>query len=90
MEIKENDTLFLMTLATFGAVLASGLAVLLQWIIVLPLTLAVLILMILTYLLYKKKSNTLIRKWRKLGDDINPFSFHSILYLPLSSDLMVI
>ncbi|HHT19377.1 MAG TPA: hydrogenase [Methanobacterium sp.] len=55
MEIKENDTLFLMTLATFGAVLASGLAVLLQWIIVLPLTLAVLILMILTYLLYKKR-----------------------------------
>ena len=32
-----------------------GLAVLLQWIIVLPLTLAVLILMILTYLLYKKR-----------------------------------
>ena len=55
MEIKEKDTVFLMTLAIFGAVLASGLAVLLQWIIVLPLTLAVLILMILTYLLYKKR-----------------------------------
>ncbi len=56
MEIEEKDTLFLMTLAIFGAVLASGLAVLLQWIVVLPLTLAVLILMIITHLLYKKRA----------------------------------
>lgn len=56
MEIQEKDTLFFMTLAAFGAVLASSLAVLLQWIIVLPLTLAVFILMIFTYLLYKKRA----------------------------------
>jgi energy-converting hydrogenase A subunit K len=56
MEIQEKDTLFFMTLAAFGAVLASGLAVILQRIIVLPLTLAVFILMIVTYLLYKKKT----------------------------------
>lgn len=54
MEIQEKDTLFLMTLAAFGGVLASVLAVVLQWIVVLPLSVAVFILMILTYLLYKK------------------------------------
>ena len=54
MEMQEKDTLFLMTLAAFGAVLASGLAVILQWNVVLPLTVAVFILMILTFLLYKK------------------------------------
>jgi energy-converting hydrogenase A subunit K len=54
MEMQEKDTLFLMTLAAFGAVLASGLAVVLQWNVVLPLTVAVFILMILTFLLYKK------------------------------------
>jgi energy-converting hydrogenase A subunit K len=54
MEMQEKDTLFLMTLAAFGAVLASGLAVILQWNVVLPLTVAVFFLMILTYLLNKK------------------------------------
>ena len=56
MGIQEKDTLFLLTLAAFGGVLASGLAVLLQWIVVLPLTIAVIILMILTYLLTKKRA----------------------------------
>jgi len=54
MEMQEKDTLFLMTLAAFGAVLASGLAAILQWNVVLPLTVAVFLLMILTYVLYKK------------------------------------
>lgn len=54
MEMQEKDTLFLMTLAAFGAVLASGLAAILQWNVVLPLTVAVVFLMILTYLLNKK------------------------------------
>lgn len=54
MEIQEKDTLFLMTLAALGAVIMSGLATIMQWIVVLPLTIAVVILMILTYLLYKK------------------------------------
>ncbi|MBI5460332.1 hydrogenase [Methanobacterium sp.] len=54
MEMQEKDTLFLMTLAAFGALLASGLAALLQWIVVLPLTIAVFLLMILTYFLHRK------------------------------------
>ena len=56
MENKEKDTLFLMALTAFGAVLASTLATYLQLIIVLPLTIAVFLIMILTYFLYKKKA----------------------------------
>ena len=66
MEMQEKDTLFLLTLAAFGAVLASGLAVALQWNVVLPLTIAVFILMILTFLLYKKGAIHLsenLEKW---------------------------
>ncbi len=55
MKEQEKDILFLMALAVAGSVLASGLAVVLQRIYVLPLTLAVFIIMILTYLLFKKK-----------------------------------
>ena len=54
MEEREKDMLFLMALAAFGAVLASGLATFMQWIVVLPLTIAVFLLMILTYLLHRK------------------------------------
>ncbi|HMK53531.1 MAG TPA: hydrogenase [Methanobacteriaceae archaeon] len=54
MEEQEKDILFLITLAAFGAVLASALATFLQWIVVLPLTLAVFVIMILSFLLYKK------------------------------------
>ncbi len=56
MEEKEKDTLFLMALAAFGAVLASSLATYLQLIVVLPLTISVFLVMILTVLLYKKKA----------------------------------
>jgi energy-converting hydrogenase A subunit K len=55
MEEKEKDILFLMALAVFGSVLASGLAVFLQRMVVLPLTIAVFIIMILTFLQYKEK-----------------------------------
>jgi energy-converting hydrogenase A subunit K len=54
MEEKEKDTLFLMALAVFGAFLMSVLANFLQLIIVLPLTIAVFLIMILTLLFYKK------------------------------------
>ena len=54
MEMQEKDTLFFMTLAAFGAVLVCGLATFLQWIVVLPLTIGVFLLMILTYFLNKK------------------------------------
>jgi len=56
MENKEKDTLFLLALAAFGAVLASSLAAYMQLIIVLPLTLAVFLIMILTIFLYKKSA----------------------------------
>jgi energy-converting hydrogenase A subunit K len=56
MEEQEKDTLFLMGLAAFGAVLASSLAVYLQWIVVLPLTVALVLIMILTSQLYKKRA----------------------------------
>jgi len=52
--MQEKDTLFFMTLAAFGAVLASALAAFLQWIVVLPLTIGVFLLMILTYFLNQK------------------------------------
>ncbi len=55
MKEQEKDILFLMAFAVAGSVLASGLAAFLQRIYVLPLTLAVLIIMILTYLQFKKK-----------------------------------
>jgi energy-converting hydrogenase A subunit K len=55
MEEQEKDILFLMALAAGGAVLASGLATFLQWIIVLPLTTAVFLIMILTFFQYKHK-----------------------------------
>lgn len=55
MEEQEKDVRFLMAFAVAGAVLASGLAAFQQWIIVLPLTVAVFILMILTFLQYKDK-----------------------------------
>jgi len=56
MQEQEKDTLFLMTLTVFGALLASGLATYMQLIIVLPLTIAVFLIMILTWFLYKKKA----------------------------------
>jgi energy-converting hydrogenase A subunit K len=55
MEEQEKDVLFLMGLAVFGAVLASGLAAFIQRTVVLPLTIAVFGIMILTLLVYKSK-----------------------------------
>lgn len=66
MEEQEKDVLFLMAMAAFGAVLASGLATFLQWYIVLPLSATVFLMMILTYLQYKKSFVHLsenIEKW---------------------------
>ena len=54
MEEHEKDTIFFMALAVSGALLASALAAFLQWIIVLPLTVAVFLVMILTAMQYKK------------------------------------
>ncbi|WJI08720.1 hydrogenase [Methanobacterium sp. CWC-01] len=51
---KERDILFLTALVAAGATLASGLAASLQWMVVLPLTLGVLILMVLILFQYRK------------------------------------
>ena len=55
MDEQEKDVLFLMALSVSGAGLASGLVAFQQWIIVLPLTVAVFILMIMAALQYKKR-----------------------------------
>ena len=51
---KEKDMLFLTALVAAGATLASGLAASLQWMVVLPLTLGVVILMVLILFQYRK------------------------------------
>lgn len=62
MEEQEKDILFLMGLSAFGAVLASSLATIMQLIIVLPLTIAVFLIMILTFLLFRKRAIHLSEK----------------------------
>lgn len=52
--MKEQDTLILMALVGVGAIIMSGLAVFKQWIIVFPLTIAVVFLAFM--LLYQNRS----------------------------------
>lgn len=59
---KERDILFLTALVAAGATLASGLAASLQWMVVLPLTLGVLILMVLILFQYRKGGINLSEK----------------------------
>lgn len=85
MEEQEKDVLFLMALAAFGAVLASGLATFLQWSIVLPLSAAVFLMMILTYLQYKKRFVHLsesIEKWAMIVVLISIIFSFIYLYRP--------
>jgi len=67
MEEQEKDVLFLMGLAVFGAVLASGLAAFIQRTVVLPLTIAVFGIMVLTLLVYKSKYVHLAENAEKLA-----------------------
>jgi len=59
---KEKDMLFLTALVAAGATLASGLAASLQWMVVLPLTLGVLLLTILIMFQYRKDAIELSEK----------------------------
>ena len=59
---KERDVLFLVALVAAGATLASGLAASLQWMVVLPLTLGVLVLMVLILFQYRKGAINLSEK----------------------------
>lgn len=52
--MKEQDTLFLIALVGIGAIIMSGLAVFKQWIIVVPLTIAVIFLAFL--ILYQNRT----------------------------------
>ena len=52
--MKEQDTLFLIALVGVGAIIMSGLAVFKQWIIVVPLTVAVIFLAFL--ILYQNRT----------------------------------
>lgn len=56
MEEQEKDLLFLLALSAFGAVLASSLAAFLQLIVVLPVTIAVFLIMVLTALLTRMRA----------------------------------
>lgn len=85
MEEQEKDVLFLMALAASGAVLASGLATFQQWLIVLPLTAAVFLVVILTYLQYKKRFVHLsenIEKWAMIVVLISIIFSFIYLYRP--------
>jgi len=66
MDEQEKDILFLMTLTVSGAVLASGMAAFQQWLIVLPLTLAVFLIMILSFYVYKHRFANLAESIEKL------------------------
>jgi energy-converting hydrogenase A subunit K len=55
--MKEMDTLFLMALVGVGAIIMSGLAVFKQWIIVAPLSIAVVFLAFLTLYQNRHKFN---------------------------------
>lgn len=55
MEEQEKDTLFLLALAVFGAALMSSLATIIQSSVVLPLTIAVILVMVLTAALYNRE-----------------------------------
>ena len=86
MEEQEKDTLFLMGLAAFGALLASSLAAYLQWIVVLPLSIAVFLVMILTLLLYKKGAihfSENLEKWVMIITLISFIAAFIYLYRPI-------
>lgn len=86
MEEQEKDTLFLMGLAAFGAVLASSLAVYLQWVVVLPLSISVFLIMILTFLLYKKGAihfSENLEKWAMIITIICFIAAFIYLYRPI-------
>lgn len=65
---KEQDTLFLMALVGAGAIIMSGLAVFKQWIIVFPLTIAVVFLSFL--LLYQNRS-----KFIHISENLENYAF---------------
>jgi energy-converting hydrogenase A subunit K len=70
--MKEQDTLFLMALVGVGAIIMSGLAVFKQWVIVFPLTIAVMFLAFL--LLYQNRS-----KFIHISENLENYAFIAAL-----------
>lgn len=79
---KEQDTLFLMALVGVGAVIMSGLAVFKQWIIVFPLTIAVVFLAFL--LLYQNRS-----KFIHISENLENYAFITALILFIAAFILL-
>lgn len=79
---RENDLLFFMALTVIGAILASSLAVILQRTVVLPLTISIFFILILTVLLNKKKVLLFAEKIENLAMIVALLAFiFSFIYL---------
>ncbi len=80
--MKEQDTLFLMALVGVGAVIMSGLAVFKQWVIVVPLTIAVVFLAFL--LLYQNRT-----KFIHISENLENWAFIAVLILFIVSFILL-
>lgn len=80
--MKEKDTLFLMALVGAGAVIMSGLAVFKQWVIVVPLTIAVVFLAFL--LLYQNRT-----KFIHISENLENWAFIAVLILFIVSFILL-
>ncbi|MGC9516119.1 MAG: hypothetical protein ACP5C3_00305 [Methanomicrobiales archaeon] len=82
---KEKDTIFLMALVAAGVILISGLAGLLQWFIVIPVTIAGFLLTLLILTQYREDAIKLSESLEKWAMIIIVFMFiisFIILYKP--------
>lgn len=83
--MKERDTLFLIALVGVGALIMSGLTVLKQWIIILPLALAMAFLAILLFYQNRKKAihiSESLEKWAFIAALILFIVSFILLYRP--------
>ncbi len=80
--MKEQDTLFLIALVGVGAIIMSGLAVFKQWIIVVPLTVAVIFLAFL--ILYQNRT-----KFIHISESLENWAFIAALILFIISFIIL-
>jgi energy-converting hydrogenase A subunit K len=79
---RENDLLFLMALTVVGAILATTLAVIIQRTVVLPLLIAIILILIFTALLNRKKAIHMSEKLETLAMAVALIAFIvSFIYL---------
>ncbi|WP_414468716.1 hydrogenase [Methanobacterium sp. ACI-7] len=79
---KEQDMLILMAMVGLGAVIMSGLAVLKQWIIVIPLTIAVIFLAV--FLFYQNRE-----KFIHISESLENWAFIAALLLFIVSFIVL-